>query len=141
MIRFRIQPHPIFHREGLNVMIDLPLTVSELALGCKKQIETIDSALGNGSSLCVDIDAGSDTKQVLLFSGMGISNPQMAYKQRGNLLVRLSLNLPKKLTDTQRRLFEELQKTFEEHDETATREGQLEGDDAVKGSGGQRPPS
>lgn len=42
LIRIRVRPHPTFRREGLDVLLDLPLSIPEAVLGAKVEIPTLD---------------------------------------------------------------------------------------------------
>ena len=41
-LEFRVKEHPIFERDGNDIYIELPLTITEAVLGCKKDVPTLD---------------------------------------------------------------------------------------------------
>ena len=103
-VHIEVQPHDAFQREGDDVYLDLPITFIEAALGCKKEVPT-----PLGESCRLQIPEGTQNGKLLRVSGKGIPN---VHKQgHGDLLVRLIVETPVKLSEKQRALlhsFEEL---------------------------------
>jgi curved DNA-binding protein len=64
----RIEPHPFFRREGKNVVLEVPLSVSEAILGTKVDVPTLD-----GTRLTVTIPAGTSSGARLRLRGKGIA--------------------------------------------------------------------
>lgn len=67
-VEIAVQAHPVFRREGDDVVIDLPITIDEAVLGGKVEVQTI------GNPLRVAIPAGSSSGQVLRLKGKGVNN-------------------------------------------------------------------
>ena len=67
-LRLRIEPHPYFRREGKNLVLDLPLSVSEAILGTKVDVPTLD-----GSRLTVKVPPGTSSGTRLRLRGRGIA--------------------------------------------------------------------
>ncbi len=101
-IDIEVEPHEAFSREGDDVLLDLPLTFAEAALGCKKEVPT---PLGEMCKIAVP--EGTQTGKTLRVSGKGF--PNVHRQGQGDLLVRVHVETPVKLSEKQR----ELLKTFE----------------------------
>ena len=102
-IEFTVKRHPIFERDGDDIILELPLTITEAVLGCKKEIPTI---YGN-VKLTIAPGAQSGDKQRL--RGKGVESVNSSGK--GDMFVILNVVVPKKLSRDQKKLFEELDKT------------------------------
>ncbi len=66
----RVRPHPYFRREGKDVYIDLPITVSEAALGATVEVPTV-----HGRRVAVRIPPGTRSGRRLRLRGQGIRVP------------------------------------------------------------------
>lgn len=104
-VDIEVEPHNTFKREGDDVYVELPLTFPEAALGCKKEVPT---PLGD---ICrVSISEGTQTGKLLRVSGKGF--PNVHGRGQGDLIVRILVETPIKLSDKQKELlraFEELE--------------------------------
>lgn len=103
-VHVNLLPSELYERRGADVIIDLYLTWPELVLGTKVEIPT------PGGSVSLRIPAGSEPGKLLRVSGKGLPIP--GEKGRGDLLARLHLHLPEKLSREQRRELEGLQELF-----------------------------
>ena len=102
-----VEPHEFFERQGDDIVIELPLSFAEAALGCKKEIPT-----PSGESARVNIAEGTQTGKVLRVKGKGM--PNVHGQGEGDLLVKITLETPVGLNDKQKELlksFAELQGT------------------------------
>ena len=100
ILRCTIQPHPHFTRRGADIYVDVPLSVTEAALGAKIEVPAID-----GRAI-VTIPPGTPGGTKLRLSGRGVK--KMDGDGRGDQYVVIRIVPPKELTDEQRRLFESL---------------------------------
>ncbi len=98
-----VQPHAIFTREGANLVCDAPVTFAKAAMGGKLEATTLE-----GKPVTLKIPAGTPPGKVFKFRGHGL--PDMHSGGRGDLLVRIRLVVPTKLSARQRELLEELAK-------------------------------
>ena len=73
-LEFRIANHELYRRDGIDIYIDLPVTITDLCLGCKKNIVTMDGDIE------LKIPAGSQPGDTLRIKGKGI-NRQDAWKK------------------------------------------------------------
>jgi molecular chaperone DnaJ len=97
-----IRPHRFFKRDGADVIVELPVSVAEAALGARLTVPAPD-----GTKVKLKVPAGTQDGKVLRIRGKGA--PKLSGKGRGDLKVRVKVVVPKELSDDQRRLFEELQ--------------------------------
>ena len=107
-VEFTVREHPLFKRDGDDIYVTLPLTVSDAVLGCKKEIPTLD---GNVS---LTIPSGCQSGDKLRLKGKGVTN--VSTKRRGNMYVICNVIIPSKVTKEQKKLFESLSKTDLESD-------------------------
>lgn len=98
-----VKQHEIFHREGDDIIIELPVTFTEAALGCKKEIPT-----PLGGSCRVVIPEGTQTRKVLRVKGKGL--PNVHGHGTGDLLIEVHVETPVHLSDKQKELLDEFQK-------------------------------
>lgn len=92
--------HPLFERDGSDVYLDLPITITEAALGVKKDVPTLDGAVK------LNIPAGSQSGDKLRIKGKGIADVNSGRK--GDIYVVLNVVVPRKLSREQKKLFEKL---------------------------------
>jgi len=91
--------HPYFRRDGANILLDVPVTVSEATLGAKIEVPTLDGRV------TLTIPAGTEGGSKLRLRGRGVPG---AGGKAGDQIVTVRINPPKELTDAQRSLFESL---------------------------------
>ena len=102
-IQFKVKEHAIFQREGDDIYLDLPITIAEAVLGCKKEIPTV---YGN---LVIEIDAGTQAGTKLRIKSKGVENVRTGRK--GDMYVIVNVLIPEKLDKQQKELFKELADT------------------------------
>ena len=85
----RVTPHPIFSREGNDLLMTLPVTFSEVALGADISIPTF-----YGKDVTVRIPAGTKNGKMLRIKEKGIKSKNSI----GDLLVTLSIQVPQNLS-------------------------------------------
>ena len=91
----RVYQHPIFHRQGDDLLINLEITAIEAMLGKIKEVKTLD-----GRTLSIKINPGTQHGQVLAAHGYGM--PKMSDPRfTGRLLVQISIKIPTFLTEEQ----------------------------------------
>src|SRR5258708_16693323 len=84
-IEIHVKPHPFFRREGIDIHVDLPVTVAEAVLGAKISVPTIDG------TVTMTVPKGSNTGTTLRLKGKGVPKRGGA---RGDEYVRLVVYLP-----------------------------------------------
>jgi len=95
-----VRPHDIFQRDGTNLILQLPVTYSQAALGATIEVPTLDGP----SELTVP--AGTQSSEVFRMSRKGVPDPHGG--REGDLLVQIYIETPKKLTTRQEQLLREL---------------------------------
>ncbi|HVU72830.1 MAG TPA: DnaJ C-terminal domain-containing protein [Mycobacteriales bacterium] len=95
----RIAPHPTFRIEGRDVVVDAPLTPWEAALGTTVAVDT------PGGEAKVKVPAGTSSGRRLRLRGRGLPNPR---GKPGDLYAEAKVMVPKKPSDEERQLFEQL---------------------------------
>ena len=102
-IQFKIKEHPLFQRENDDIYLDLPVSITEAVLGCKKEIPTVYG------SLVIEIDPGTQSGTKLRIRSKGVENIRTGKK--GDMYVIVNVIIPDKLDRNQKDLFKELDKT------------------------------
>lgn len=99
----KVESHNLFEREGSDLILELPLTVFEAAIGCKKEIISL-----NKKQSKIVIPEGTQQGKVFRIKGEGF--PHLQGAGRGDLLVRIGIEVPVNLTARQKQLLDELSK-------------------------------
>lgn len=84
-VKINIIPDKVFQREGNNLLVDVPVSFSELALGATVTVPTLDGTVS------IRIPAGSTADQVMRVRGRGIAPAKEA---AGDLLATLKVQIP-----------------------------------------------
>lgn len=103
IVNVRVLHHPRFRREGENLIYDHKITAWDAMLGTTIKVQTLDS-----KNIDVLIPAGTQPETVLSCRGEGL--PNIRSKQRGNLLIKIQVEIPKNLTESEKRLIKDLSK-------------------------------
>ena len=99
LITTKIEPHPYFTRDGANVLVDVPVTVAEAALGASVVVPAPD-----GTKVRVKIPAGTQTGAKLTVRGKGA--PRVKGSGTGDLLIKVDVRVPKTMNEEQRKAME-----------------------------------
>jgi DnaJ-class molecular chaperone len=94
LVRIKIEPHPYFRREGHNLVLEVPVSVSKAILGAKVDVPTLD-----GTHLSVKVPAGTSSGARLRLRGKGIAG--------GDQFIEIKIVVPKIHEDRSRELIEE----------------------------------
>ncbi len=105
LIRINVKPHEIFVRNGNDILLELPITFSQAALGASIEISTI---YGTSS---LKIPAGTQSGTKFKMTGKGINNKFTG--RTGSQVVTIKVITPTNLSSKQKELFQELSKTDE----------------------------
>jgi molecular chaperone DnaJ len=96
-VTVEIQPHPVFRRQGQDLVVEVPVHYGQLVLGGKVKVPTLEGEEE------LAIPAGTAPDAVLTVSGRGLPHG----RRRGDLLVHLKVVIPKGLSARQRKLLRE----------------------------------
>ncbi len=98
ILEVELAPHPIFKVDGKNLILDLPVTPSEAALGAKVDIPTLDGKLS------VKVPAGSSSGKRLRLRGKGMPCEPTS----GDLIVSIQVVLPETSSEQALKLYRQL---------------------------------
>lgn len=107
-VYIKVKPHDMFKREGDDLTLVLPISISEAALGCKKDLPRLLSK----KPIRLSIPAGTQTGKVLRVKGEGLKNVHGHGK--GDLLINVNVETPVNLSSKQKSLLEDFQATESE---------------------------
>ena len=94
LLKCRIEPHPFFHREGRDIILELRLSLSEAVLGTQVEVPTV-----HGQKLVVKVPPGTSSHTRLRLRGWGILG--------GDQYLQVAIAIPGVKDDHSRELIEE----------------------------------
>ena len=94
-----VKPHPVYSREGNDLVMELPVTVSEAILGCVVDVPMVD-----GNTATVKVPAGSSSGAEIRVRGGGVKSS----KATGDLIARVAIRVPEKPGRELKKLAKEL---------------------------------
>jgi molecular chaperone DnaJ len=103
----RVAPSPLYERRGSDLVIEVPVTYAEAALGSEVEIPTPDGRIS------LKIPAGSQDGKVLRVKGRGA--PRLKGSGKGDLLARVRVTVPSKLTKAEREALESYRRVSREN--------------------------
>jgi molecular chaperone DnaJ len=95
----RIKPHDFFERQDENLYCAIPISITQASLGAEIQVPTLD-----GKTIKVKIPAGIQNGKMIRIKNEGVP----ASGRRGDLYLKLMVQIPSKLSKRGRELMEEL---------------------------------
>ncbi len=98
-VKLHIRPDPKFRKEGFNLVTDLPIKISDAILGAEYQMETLDGTVS------VTVPPLRSTDEILRMKGKGVPTER---GKRGDLLIRVRVEMPQKLSKEARELLAKL---------------------------------
>ena len=103
----RVADSPIYQRRGSDLIVEVPVTFPQAALGATIEVPTPEGPVS------LKVPAGSQDGKLLRIRGRGA--PKLKGGGQGDVLARVKLVVPKKLTKKQREALEEFQKVSHEN--------------------------
>lgn len=98
-VKIHVTPDPRFRKEGINIMTDLSVKLSDALLGAEYKVATLDG------EEALNIPGGVSHGEMIAIKGRGVPTGR---GRRGDLLVRVKINLPQKLSKSAKNLIEKL---------------------------------
>jgi molecular chaperone DnaJ len=96
IVRFAVLPHESFKRNGPDLIASLAIPFTQAVLGATLEVDTFDGPIE------LEVAAGSQPGKVIRIRGKGA--PRLGRSSRGDLLVQLTVEVPKDLTEEQERM-------------------------------------
>ncbi len=103
-IVIHIQNHTFFSRKGEHLFCEIPISFVQAALGDKIKIPLFDK-----EEITIDIPPGTQPEEIIKISGKGMPIPR--FNRRGDLFVKVKVQIPKNLNKKQKELLQEFAKT------------------------------
>jgi molecular chaperone DnaJ len=106
-VRIQVREHPVFTRDGNHLICQVPITISQAALGGTIDVPTLDGVIS------YPLKRGTQTGEIVRVAGKGV--PDVRGRGRGDLLVQVIVETPRQLTKRQEELFRELAELDHKH--------------------------
>ncbi len=107
-VHISVRPHALFQRDGANILVRVPVRMTQAALGGDVEVPVVD-----GTKAKVKIPPGTQTGDQFRLRGKGFSALRTA--QRGDMFIQVAVETPQNLTKRQRELLEEFEAEGHEH--------------------------
>jgi len=98
IVTFQVQPDRFFHREGLDIVCEVPLNLAQATLGTRLRVRTVD-----GKKVMLRIPGGTQPGRKFRIKGQGVEKNGV----RGDQLVQVQVTLPEQLTPEQQELLKQ----------------------------------
>lgn len=104
LINLSVRPHTVFSREGNNINVDVPVTVSEAVLGGKIKVPTL------AGTVTMTLPPGTDSGKKFRLKGKGI--PDMRTQVSGDEFAIIKIVVPKTVSNKTKEALEEIEKAY-----------------------------
>jgi DnaJ-class molecular chaperone len=98
----KVRPHAGYERKGDNLYVELPITVTEAALGASIEVHTLDGPV------VMKVPPGTQSGQTFRLSGKGM--PHLKGDGRGDQFVRVKIVLPQNLDERSKQLLRDFER-------------------------------
>lgn len=106
LVAVAIKPHPLFERDGANVLCEMPISFTQAACGAEIEVPTLDGKVR------YNVPEGTQTGTTFRLRGKGI--PYVGYKNRGDQYVTVVVETPTHLTKEQKDLLRQFEEASSE---------------------------
>ena len=107
-VQVHVKPHPIFHRDGNDLLCEMPISIGVAALGGELEVPTLDGR--------VKLKVPPETQSGKLFRLRGKGVKPVRGGPQGDLLCRVQVETPVKLSAKQKELLREFENSIQKHD-------------------------
>ena len=104
-IEIQVRPHKQFHRDGADLLTEHPVSIPQAALGAQFTLEALDG------EVAFEVPAGTQSGETLRIKGRGM--PYLRGAGRGDLMIRIRVDIPKKLNSNAKALMMQLAEELE----------------------------
>lgn len=104
IVRIHVKPHPQFKRDGADIFYDAKISIADAALGTIIEVPTLDRPEK------IKIEEGTQPNSIIRLKGKGL--PHLHSRGRGDLIVRIVVEVPTKLSKQQKELLQKLKQTM-----------------------------
>ncbi|WP_275557185.1 molecular chaperone DnaJ [Anaerocaecibacter muris] len=101
ILTITVQPHKLFRRKGLDLLVDIPVSFTQALLGDKVFVPAL-----KGNKIAFSLPEGAQSGMTFKLKEQGLENPKKQMK--GDLLVTIDIELPRNLSKEQRQKIKEL---------------------------------
>ena len=101
-VAITVKPHPVFRRQALDIVCDLPISFVTATLGGRVEVPTL-----KGKTI-MKVPTGTQQDKVLRLKGLGF--PSLKGQQTGDHIFNVKIEIPTKLSSKQKQLLEEFAK-------------------------------
>jgi molecular chaperone DnaJ len=98
----KVRPHPLYDRKGDNLYLELPITVTEAALGASIEVQTLDGPV------MMKIPPATQSGQTFRLASKGM--PHLKGEGRGDQFVRVNILLPRNLDERSKQLLRDFER-------------------------------
>ncbi len=103
-ITVTVKPHKLFRRDGSNILLDMPISITQAALGCEIDVPTLEKPVKQR------IPEGTQTGTQFRIKGQGFPNLKNGIK--GDLILTVNVEVPRKLSEKQKDLLRQLDESM-----------------------------
>jgi len=101
-LKVNVAEHPVFKREGSDILVDKEIKISDAVLGTSIDVPTLEG------DKQIKVAPGTQSNSRIRLKGFGL--PRLQEGGKGDQLVRIIIKYPRNLTERQKKLIEELKK-------------------------------
>ncbi|MEA4998091.1 MAG: molecular chaperone DnaJ [Candidatus Limiplasma sp.] len=103
-IRVTVKPHKLFRRDGTNLLLELPITLTQATLGAEIEVPTLKQKVKQR------IPEGTQSETEFRIKGQGL--PSLRGGATGDLILRVKVEVPKRLNEKQKELLRQLEESL-----------------------------
>ncbi|MEG2702617.1 MAG: molecular chaperone DnaJ, partial [Clostridia bacterium] len=103
-ITIAVRPHKLFKREDTNLLLDMPISITQAALGAEIDVPTLEKPVK------FKIPEGTQTGTEFRLKGLGIASLKTGAK--GDLVLTVRVEVPKRLNEKQKELLRQLEQSL-----------------------------
>jgi len=92
LVEVHVRPHPVFKRQGNDILIDLPISIDEAVLGARIEVPTVSGRVA------LTIPKGTSSGQAFRLRGKGVRDGRSG--QAGDQIVTVKIVLPEKIDES-----------------------------------------